>query len=80
MEHGDYVPIDCGLYSEYELAIMHHDRLRLSWRDPGGIAHIGIVTPTDLLTRSGAEFMVLTGPNGATIEIRLDRILQFDRV
>jgi len=80
MEPGDYIPIDCGLYSEYELAIMHRDRLRLSWRDHTGIVHIGIVTPTDLRTRSGAEFMVVTGQDGTTFKIRLDRIMQFNRV
>jgi len=42
--------------------------------------HIGIVTPTDLRTRSGAEFMVVTGQDGTTFKIRLDRIMQFNRV
>jgi Rho-binding antiterminator len=80
MEPTDYVPVDCGLYSEYELAIMHRDRLRLSWRDPAGNAHIGVVTPTDLRTRNGAEFMLVTEQDGAKLEIRLDRILQYTRV
>lgn len=80
MEPTDYVPVDCGLYSEYELAIMHRDRLRLSWRDATGNAHIGVVTPTDLRTREGQEFMVVTEQDGATLEIRLDRILQYTRI
>jgi Rho-binding antiterminator len=80
MEPTDYAPIDCGLYSEYELAIMHHDRLRLSWRNPGGNVHIGTVIPTDLRTRNGAEFMIVTGQDGETFTIRLDRILHFTRV
>jgi Rho-binding antiterminator len=80
MEPTDYAPIDCGLYSEYELAIMHRDRLRLSWRDPEGVVHIGIVTPTDLRTRNGAEYMIVTGLDGETEAIRLDRILQFTHV
>jgi Rho-binding antiterminator len=80
MEPTDYVPVDCGLYSEYELAIMHRDRLRLSWRDSAGNAHIGVVTPTDLRTRNGAEFMIVTAQDGAKLEIRLDRILQHTRV
>jgi len=79
MEPGDYVPIDCGLYSEYELAIMHRDRLRLGWRDSDGNVHIGIVTPTDLHTRDGAEFMIVTGQDGETTAIRLDRIMHFTR-
>jgi len=76
----DYVPIDCGLYSEYELAIMHGDRLRLGWRDNAGHAHIGIVTPTDLFTREGAEFMIVMDADGETAVIRLDRITHFTRV
>jgi len=80
MEPGDYVPVDCGLYSEYELAIMHRDRLRLTWRDPGGEMHIASVIPTDLRTRAGAEYLTVIQQNGKTCEIRLDRILQFSRI
>jgi Rho-binding antiterminator len=80
MEPTDYVPVDCGLYSEYELAIMHRDKLRLSWQDHAGDAHIGVVVPTDLRTCNGAEFMIVTGQDGSTLEIRLDRILQYTRI
>jgi len=80
MEPTDYNPIDCELYSAYELLIMHRKRLQLSWRGPGGVAHIGIVTPTDLSTRDGAEFMVVTGQDGATFTIRLDRIMHYTPV
>ena len=80
MEPTDYVPVDCGLYSEYELAIMHRDRLRLSWHDLAGNAHIGVVLPTDLRARNGAEFMIVTAQDGSTHEIRLDRIVQYSRV
>lgn len=74
MERDDYSPIDCALYSHYELAIMHRNRLRLTWRDAGGEVHIGVVTPIDLRTRQGAEFMIATQQDGAKLEIRLDRI------
>jgi transcriptional antiterminator Rof (Rho-off) len=80
MEPTDYIPIDCGQYSEYELAIMHDERLRLSWRDPGDNINIGIVTPIDLRTRSGEEFLVVRERDGEPFTIRLDRILQFSRV
>ncbi|HYQ73339.1 MAG TPA: Rho-binding antiterminator [Gammaproteobacteria bacterium] len=79
MEPTDYTPIDCGLYSEYEVVIMHHERLRLSWRDARGDVHIGIVTPIDLRTRNGAEFLVVREQDGETRSIRLDRIVQFAR-
>ena len=80
MEPTDYIPIDCNLYSEYELAIMHSEQLRLSWRDSGGNVHIGIVTPIDLRTRSGAEFLVAREREGEAFMIRLDRIVQFSRL
>ncbi|NNG12116.1 MAG: transcriptional antiterminator, Rof [Halobacteria archaeon] len=71
----DYKPIDCGLYSEYEVAILHRNRLRLSWRDSKENIHIEVFTPNDLRTRKGEEFLVVTGQDGGQQEIRLDRIL-----
>lgn len=70
----DYKPIDCDLYSRYELAIMHRRRLRLVWRDDRGTVHLEIYTPMDLRTRSGEEFMAVKDQDGAEREIRLDRI------
>lgn len=71
----DYKPIDCGLYSEYEVAILHRSRLRLSWRDGDETVHIEVITPNDLRTCRGEEFLVVTGQDGSQQEIRLDRIL-----
>lgn len=71
---SDYKPIDCGIYSEYELAIMHRQRLRLSWREPDDSLHVETILPTDLRTREGEEFLIVTGQDGTTREIRLDRI------
>jgi Rho-binding antiterminator len=70
----DYTPIDCGLYSEYEQAILHHKRLRVSWREPDGHSGIDVLTPVDLVTRRGEEFLVLRRGDGAAFELRLDRI------
>ena len=70
----DYRPIDCGLHSEYELAIMHARKLRLSWYDHTGAKHIELLVPTDLRTRNGEEFMVALSAGGKELEIRLDRI------
>jgi Rho-binding antiterminator len=74
----DYVPIDCGIYSGYELAIMRHRRLRLTWRGEEGIIHIRTVTPTDLHTRNDGEFIVVTDEQGDMYSIRLDRILHHE--
>jgi Rho-binding antiterminator len=71
----DYTPIDCSLYSEYELAILHGKQLRVSWRDAEGPPRIEVLTPVDLRTRQGEEFLVAIDPLGTEREIRLDRIL-----
>ena len=47
----DYVPIDCGLHSRYELAIMRRQRLVLSWADESRSVDCCTVTPLDLFTR-----------------------------
>jgi Rho-binding antiterminator len=75
MEPTDYTPIDCGSYSEYELAIMHGKRLRVSWRDAEGPPRIEVLVPVDLRTRQGEEYLVAINHLGAEREIRLDRIL-----
>lgn len=70
----DYVPIDCALHSDYELAIMRRRQLRLTWHDDDGITHIKTVTPTDLRTQNHEEFMDVTDTQGNDYSIRLDRI------
>jgi len=47
---ADYTPIDCGLYSEYELAILHGKRLRISWCQPDEEPRIDVLKPRDLQT------------------------------
>ena len=72
----EYQPIACGLYSEYEVAIMHRETLRLRWRDSEGMDHIDRVVPTDLQTRNHCEYLIATDcADGSHLEIRLDRII-----
>ena len=70
----DYTPIDCGSYSQYELAILRGTRMRISWRDPGGQLHVETLKPRDLVTRDHGEYMVAESQTGATLELRLDYI------
>jgi Rho-binding antiterminator len=70
----DYRPINCAQYSEYELAIMHRERLRISWQEPGGQPRIDVVTPIDLVTRNHEEFLVIRGGEGQRLHLRLDYI------
>jgi Rho-binding antiterminator len=71
-----YTPIDCGVYSEYELAIMHRRRLRLHWQDAEGIDHVESVMPQDLLTREKCEYLLVERRDGSTLQLRLDHILR----
>ncbi len=71
-----YTPIDCGVYSEYELAIMHHRRLRLHWQDESGNDHVECVMPLDLVTRNKSEYLIAKSHDGGTITLRLDRIVR----
>lgn len=71
-----YKSIDCGLYSEYELAIMHRQKLRIIWQGEGNTLHCEILTPVDLLTKAGEEFMVVENAIGDQHQIRLDLILR----
>ena len=73
----DYRPIDCGLHSEYELAILQRRRLHLTWLGSDHATYSEIVTPTDLVTREGEEFMIISRRGGETVEIRLDRIIGY---
>jgi Rho-binding antiterminator len=70
-----YSPIACGLYSEYEVAILHRQTLCLHWRDDEGAGHIERIVPTDLQTRNHGEYLIAISTGGATLQIRLDRIV-----
>ncbi len=70
----DYRPIDCGLHSEYELAIMQGRRLTLRWHEAGGEARRETLLPIDLVTRDGAEYLLAEDRDGRRLEIRLDHI------
>jgi Rho-binding antiterminator len=70
----DYQPVDCRVYSGYELAILRRRRLRLTWRDDGDLTRIDTVRPLDLETRGGEEFLLIEDSQGGRRSIRLDRI------
>jgi Rho-binding antiterminator len=75
-----YTPIPCALYSEYELAILRRQRLRLRWRD-GNIIYERVLRPVDLETKAHQEFLVACEEkNGQIWRIRLDHILKKDPV
>ena len=71
---SDYQPIDCGLHSRYELAIMHRMPLTLCWQGNDGLTHLETLLPEDLQTSKGEEFLVLMNGSGEQLKVRLDRI------
>lgn len=73
-----YRPISCDSYSEYEVAILHHQSIRMKWKDDAGNEHAETVMPRDLRTEDHAEFLYAKGPNGGERRIRLDHITQAD--
>lgn len=76
--HDPYVPIDCELYSRYELAILHRRTLRLVWRGEGGSTHLETVLPCDLQTRAHQEFLLAETLDGEPRCLRLDHIRHVD--
>lgn len=73
-----YRPIPCSLYSQYELAILSRQRLRVAWRAAGGRPRVETLRPIDLRTRSGGEYMITRGLRGQIRVLRLDRIRSVD--
>lgn len=73
---SDYESIDCSTYSEYELAIIRRQRLRLRWRDEDDLDHLEIVQPVDLETRRGEEFLIAQTAGDERLRVRLDHIQQ----
>lgn len=73
----DYRPVDCALHSEYELAIMQHRRLHITWSGNDATTRSEVVMPTDLYTRQGEEYMIITRSDGQIGQIRLDRIIRY---
>jgi len=76
----DYIPIACGQHSEYELAIMHKQTLRIVWQDPKQEQHTLLTIPTDIVTRDHAEFLLVTDTTGNQLELRLDKIINAQAV
>ena len=76
---SDYRPIDCDQHSVLEVLAMRRSRVVLDMRDDDGTVATCAGTVIDVLTRRGAEYLVLDpGPDrpGGARSIRLDRLLE----
>ena len=72
-----YKPISCELHSQYELAIMHKNKLCLTWRKEGEVVTEKDIIPVDVQTKNKAEYLVAKIPKqNALVFIRLDYIIE----
>ena len=71
-----YIPIPCELYSNYELAILRRQPMRICWRGSRGVVRILAATPVNLRTRRRGEFLIVRDRGNTSLAIRLDRILR----
>jgi transcriptional antiterminator Rof (Rho-off) len=69
----NYQPISCANYDQYEIAIMHGSNMRMTWQT-GNVTYDQVVTPLNLRTAHGEEYLLLRLASGETAEVRLDRI------
>ena len=70
---ANYVSISCATYSEYELAILQRQKLRLVWSD-GNVIHNQVILPLDMQTRNHGEYLIGRDETGASVTVRLDHI------
>ena len=72
-----YQPISCELHSQYELAIMHKNKLCLTWCKDGEVVTETNIIPVDVQTKNKAEYLVAkTSEQNALFSIRLDDIIE----
>lgn len=72
-----YQPISCELHSQYELAIMHKNKLCLTWCKDGEVVTETNIIPVDIQTKNKAEYLVVkTSEQNNLFSIRLDYITE----
>lgn len=68
-----YQPVSCANHDQYEIAILHGNKMHLTWQT-GNIIHDQVVTPLNLRTAQGEEYLILRLASGEQAEVRLDHI------
>ena len=66
---NNYTPISCANHSVFELAIMRQQQLKVSIDQS-----VQTITPKDMFTKSGEEFIVFIDENNIQQELRADKI------
>lgn len=78
IEDNTYQPVSCELHSEYELAIMHKNKLCLTWLEEGESVTKTGITPVDIQIKNKAEFLIAKTSEQNDLIIRLDQITKVD--
>lgn len=71
-----YQPISCELHSQYELAIMHKNKLQLSWLSENQLVTETDISPLDVKTENKAEYLIAVTSDNKNLCIRLDHITE----
>lgn len=74
-----YQPIACISHERLEFAVLRRLRLDLAWREGESTRH-DTVSPLDVATRDGAEWLTCRLSDGGEAVIRLDHILSFEEI
>jgi transcriptional antiterminator Rof (Rho-off) len=71
---SDYRPIDCDQHSLLELLAMRRAAVTARSTDENGAQSLIEGVVSDVITRGGAEYLVLRGVDREATSIRLDRL------
>jgi len=72
-----YIPVECGLHSQYELAIIQRSRQQISWLDEQNVRHCANGYASALFIKDKQEFLTVKLLDNTAHTIRLDKILSF---
>ena len=75
-KNDTYQPISCELHSKYELAIMHKNKLELSWHEEEQMLTATNILPLDVQTKNKAEYLIAQSAGNENLCIRLDHIIK----
>ena len=71
----DYRPIDCDQHSALELLAMRRTRVVAEASLPDGGVQQLCAQVCDVLTRDGAEYLILCDQAGKSLSVRLDHLV-----
>ena len=75
----EYHPIDCDRHSVLELLAMRRVEVTVESEDEGGALIRIDGRVVDVLTRAGAEYLIVTDSKDEPVSLRLDRIRQISQ-